>query len=56
MTPNTNESAIQQNTVELLKSMGYIYISREGNIALRDNRLHEVVLKDILLAQLQKIN
>jgi type I restriction enzyme R subunit len=51
-----NESAIQQNTVELLKSMGYVYISREDNIVLRDNRLHEVVLKDILLAQLQKIN
>lgn len=56
MTPNTNESVIQQNTVELLKSMGWTYISREDNVTLRDNRLHEVVLKDILLAQLQKIN
>lgn len=56
MTPNTNESVIQQNTIELLKSMGWTYISREDNVTLRDNRLHEVVLKDILLAQLQKIN
>lgn len=56
MTPNTNESVIQQNTIKLLKSMDYIYISREDNIALRDNRLHEVILKDILLEQLQRIN
>lgn len=56
MTPNTNESVLQQNTVELLKSMGYVFISREDNIALRNNRLHEVVLKDVLLTQLQKIN
>ena len=54
--PKTDEDIIQQNTIELLKSMGYVYISREDNIALRDNRLYEVVLKDILLAQLQKIN
>ena len=50
------EIVIQQNTIELLKSMGYVYISREDNTALRDKRLHEVVLKDVLLTQLQKIN
>ena len=65
MTINTNEFiipetkellSIQPNTIELLKSMGYVYISLEDNIALRDNRLHDVVLKDVLLTQLQKIN
>ncbi len=56
MTPNTNESVIQHNTIKLLKSMGWTYISREDNITLRDNRLHEVILRDILLSQLQKIN
>lgn len=54
--PKTDEDIIQQNTIELLKTMDWIYISREDNVNLRDNRLHEVVLKDILLEQLQKIN
>jgi type I restriction enzyme R subunit len=36
--------------------MGWSYISRDDNIAVRDNRIQEVILKDILLAQLQKIN
>ncbi|MDD3266030.1 MAG: HsdR family type I site-specific deoxyribonuclease [Burkholderiales bacterium] len=56
MIPSTNESIIQQNTIDLLKAMGWIYISREDNVKLRENRLHEVVLRDILFSQLQKIN
>jgi type I restriction enzyme R subunit len=56
MIPQNNENIIQQNTIKLLKSMGYIYISREENVALRNNHLSEVVLKEILLSQLQKIN
>ena len=56
MTPNTTENHLQQNVISLLKSMGYIFISRKDNVALRDNRLPEVVFKDILLMQLQKIN
>ncbi|MCX8514654.1 MAG: HsdR family type I site-specific deoxyribonuclease [Burkholderiales bacterium] len=56
MTPQTNETVIQKNTINLLKSMGWSYISRDDNIAVRDNRIQEVILKDILLAQLQKIN
>jgi len=27
MTPKTDEKAIQNNTIDLLKKMGYIYIS-----------------------------
>lgn len=54
--PKTDENIIQKNTIGLLKSMGWIYISREDNAILRDNRLHEVVFKDILLEQLQEIN
>lgn len=54
--PKTDEDIIQTNTIKLLKSMGWTYISREDNVTLRDNRLHEVVLKDILLEQLQQIN
>lgn len=37
--PKTDENIIQQNTIELLKSMCWTYISREDNAILRDNRL-----------------
>lgn len=54
--PQTNEKAIQNNTIELLKSMGYIFIPQEKNVSLRDGKLGEVILKDILVKQLQEIN
>jgi type I restriction enzyme R subunit len=50
------EKQLQNNTIELLKSMGYIFISQEENISLRDGKLGEVILKDILVKQLQEIN
>ncbi len=56
MFPNTNETQIQKNTIELLKSIGYTFISREENIKIRKNRTSEVLLKDILSEQLKKIN
>jgi type I restriction enzyme R subunit len=56
MIPNTNEQVIQQNTIKLLESMGFTYISRDDNVILRSNRLHDVLLKGILAEQLQKIN
>ncbi len=55
MTPNTNETQIQQNTIELLKSMGYSYISPKEMKAHRSST-GQVLLKDILLSQLQKLN
>jgi len=55
MTPNTNENQIQNNTIDLLKNMGYIYISPEEMVEHRSST-RQVVLKDVLLKQLQKLN
>lgn len=56
MTPQTDEKIIQKNTIELLKSMGYTFISQEENATLRNGKLSDVLLKDILVNQLQKLN
>ncbi|MEA3552920.1 MAG: HsdR family type I site-specific deoxyribonuclease, partial [Campylobacterota bacterium] len=56
MTPKTNEKTLQNNTIDLLKSMGYIFISQDENVTKRDGKLGDVVLKDILISQLQKLN
>jgi len=50
------EKQLQNNTIDLLKSMGYKFISQEENISLRNGKLGEVVLKDIFVKQLQKLN
>ncbi len=55
MIPNTNETQIQNNTIDLLKNMGYTYISPE-EMAQHRSSTGQVVLKDILLKQLQKLN
>ncbi|MCK5676893.1 MAG: hypothetical protein KAH72_00250, partial [Flavobacteriaceae bacterium] len=54
-TPNTNETQIQNNTIDLLKNMGYIYLSPEKIKKYRSST-GQVVLKDILLKQLQQQN
>jgi len=55
MTSNTNETQIQVNTINLLKNMGYMYIS-PGEMSRYRSSTRQVVLKDILLNQLQKLN
>jgi type I restriction enzyme R subunit len=55
MTPQTNEKVIQENTIELLKSMGYKFISQIEMKQYREN-INQVILKNVLLEQLQKIN
>ncbi len=55
MTPNSSEIQIQQNTIVLLEAMGYKYISPEEMKKHRSST-GQVVLKDILLKQLQKLN
>ena len=55
MTPNTSETQIQENTIALLEAMGYSYISPEEMKEYRTTT-GQVVLKDILLKQLQKLN
>ncbi len=55
MTPNTNEIQIQTNTIDLLKNMGYTYLSPEEMTEHRSST-RQVVLKDVLLKQLQKLN
>jgi len=54
--PKIDEKQLQVNTIELLKSMGYIFISQKENVTYRSAKLSEVILKDILLKQLQKLN
>ncbi|WP_233144771.1 hypothetical protein [Campylobacter pinnipediorum] len=57
MNPNiSSERALQDNVIELLKSMGYEFISKEDNIKLRDGKLGDVLLKSILAQQLQSLN
>ncbi|MCB4776835.1 MAG: type I restriction endonuclease subunit R [Sulfurovum sp.] len=55
MTPRTDEQVIQNNTIDLLKNMGYIYIAPEDMTKFRSST-RQVVLKDVLLKQLQKLN
>jgi len=55
MTPNTNETQIQTNTIELLTTMGYTYISPEEMREYRGST-RQVILKEVLLKQLQKLN
>ena len=55
MTPKTDEKTLQTNTINLLKNMGYTYISPEEMAQYRSST-HQVILKDILLTQLQKLN
>lgn len=50
------EKQLQNNTIDLLKSMGYKFITQEENVNLRNGKLGEVILKDILVNQLQKLN
>jgi len=54
-TPNTSENQIQINTIKLLKEMGYEYISPEEMKEYRAST-GQVLLKDVLLHQLQKLN
>ena len=57
MNPNIlNEAILQKNTIALLQAMGYVFISQDDNKRIRKDNLNEVVLKDILNQQLQKIN
>jgi len=55
MIPNTNETQIQNNTIDLLKNMGYIYLSPEEMTQHRSST-RQVVLRDVLLEQLQNLN
>ena len=51
-----NERSVSQNpAIEVLKKMGYTYLSREECAALRDNPFG-VLLKPILKIQLEKLN
>ena len=54
--PNTNEDIIQKNVIKLLIDMGYTFVSSADNRVLRRERTGEVVFKDVLLNQLQKLN
>ncbi len=54
--PNTNEDIIQKNVIKLLINMGYTYVSCTDNRVLRREKTSEVVFKDVLLNQLQKLN
>jgi type I restriction enzyme R subunit len=55
ITPNTTEIQIQNNTIDLLKAMGWQYIAKDEIQHYRDNT-NQVMLKDILLERLQALN
>lgn len=52
----STEKQLQNNVIDLLKSMGYTFISQEENVNYRNGKLSEVLLKDVLVNQLQKLN
>ena len=56
MTPDTLENKIQQNSINLLQSLGYKFISREENLKLRGGKTSEVLFREILTKKLGEIN
>ena len=56
MTPDTSENKIQQNSINLLQSSGYKFISREENLRLRGGKSSEVLFREILTKKLGEIN
>ena len=56
MTPDTSENKIQQNSINLLQSLGYKFISREENLKLRSGKTSEVLFREILTQKLGEIN
>jgi len=52
----STEKQLQNNVIDLLKSMKYTFISQEDNVNFRNGKLSDVLLKDILINQLQKLN
>ncbi|WP_103653494.1 type I restriction endonuclease subunit R [Campylobacter concisus] len=56
MTPDTSENKIQQNSINLLQSLGYKFISREENLKLRGGKYGEVLFREILTQKLGEIN
>jgi len=55
MTPQTDESIIQKNTIELLKSIGYIFIP-DTQMKRYKSGTSQVILKDILVERVQSLN
>ena len=56
MTPDTSENKIQQNSINLLQSLGYKFINREENLKLRGSKTSEVLFREILTQKLGEIN
>jgi len=56
MTPDTSENKIQQNSINLLRNLGYKFISREENLKLRGSKSSEVLFREILTQKLDEIN
>ena len=56
MTPDTSENKIQQNSINLLQSLGYKFVSREENLKLRGGKSSEVLFREILTKKLGEIN
>ena len=56
MTPDTSENKIQQNSINLLQSLGYKFVSREENLKLRSGKTSEVLFREILTKKLGEIN
>ena len=55
MTPNIHETQIQNNTIDLLRKMGYTYIPPEEMPRYRGST-RQVLLRDVLRDRLKKLN
>ncbi|WP_143108581.1 hypothetical protein [Bathymodiolus thermophilus thioautotrophic gill symbiont] len=53
--PDHSEKNLQNNTIALLKAMGWQFITSKAMQDYRENT-NQVVLKDVLLKQLQALN
>lgn len=56
MNEEYRERTLQNKVIELFKNMGYLYLSREEALKERDGNTGKVLLKNILEAQMIKIN
>ena len=56
MTPDTSENKIQQNSINLLRNLGYKFVSREENLKLRGGKSSGVLFREILTQKLGEIN
>lgn len=56
MLPTNEDNAIQKPSIKFLEKLGYIYISKDEALKLREDSFSNVLFKDILRKKLQELN